>query len=84
MSNPIDEATQTRINERIQDVLKTFGVEFSKAYTQVVINKAKSELEPSDDLESTLKLQDPPTPENIIKSGMLIKVKPHFAIISSF
>jgi hypothetical protein len=73
MSNPIDEATQNRINERIQEVLKTFGVEFSKAYTQVVINKAKSDLEPSEDLESSLKLQCPPTPENIIKSGMLTK-----------
>jgi hypothetical protein len=30
MGNPIDEATQARINARIQEVLTTFGTEFSK------------------------------------------------------
>lgn len=29
-SNPIDDATQQRINERIQEVLKIFSIEFSK------------------------------------------------------
>lgn len=30
MGNPIDEAAQARINQKIEDVVKTFGVEFSK------------------------------------------------------
>ncbi|RYG67430.1 hypothetical protein EON64_07460 [archaeon] len=29
-SNPIDDATQERINNRIQEILKTFSIEFSK------------------------------------------------------
>lgn len=30
MGNPIDDATQQRINDRIKEVLATFGTEFSK------------------------------------------------------
>ncbi len=30
MGNPIDEAAQARINQKIEDVVKCFGVEFSK------------------------------------------------------
>jgi hypothetical protein len=30
MGNPIDEAAQARINQKIEDVVKTFGLEFSK------------------------------------------------------
>ncbi len=30
MGNPIDDAAQARINDKIQEVVKTFGTEFSK------------------------------------------------------
>lgn len=73
MGNPIDDATQARINDRIKEVLATFGTEFSKAYTQVVINNAKEELSPDDGLDSQLKLEEAPLPEHPLKTGMLIK-----------
>jgi hypothetical protein len=74
MGNPIDEAAQARINQKIEDVVKTFGIEFSKAYTQVVINKAKAEVEAEPSLEDECKLQDAPVPSAILKSGQLVKV----------
>eukprot|EP00599_Poterioochromonas_sp_BG-1_P001487 CAMPEP_0173144378 /NCGR_PEP_ID=MMETSP1105-20130129/7195_1 /TAXON_ID=2985 /ORGANISM="Ochromonas sp., Strain BG-1" /LENGTH=558 /DNA_ID=CAMNT_0014058043 /DNA_START=49 /DNA_END=1725 /DNA_ORIENTATION=- len=73
MGNPIDEAAQARINQKIEDVVKYFGVEFSKAYTQVTIEKAKAEIESEPGLEDSLKLQEPPVPSAILKSGILIK-----------
>lgn len=73
MGNPIDDATQQRINDRIKEVLATFGTEFSKAYTQVVINNAKAELTPESSLEDELKLEEAPLPEQPLKTGMLIK-----------
>ncbi len=33
MGNPIDDATQQRIDDRIKEVLATFGTEFSKVRT---------------------------------------------------
>lgn len=73
MGNPIDEAAQARINQRIEDVVKCFGVSFSKAYTQVVILKAKREIEAAPDLLDQLKLQEPPTPSAVLKTGVLMK-----------
>jgi len=73
MGNPIDEPAQARINQRIEEVVKTFGLEFSKAYTQVVLRKAKEELTPPQTLESQLKLQTAPVPSAILKSGLLTK-----------
>lgn len=73
MGNPIDEAAQARINERIQEFVTTFGVEFSKAYTQCVIDKVKADIEGDESLLDKLKLQDPPTPTQVLKTGMLVK-----------
>jgi len=73
MGNPIDDAAQARINDKIQDVVKTFGTEFSKAYTQVVLAKAKADLEPEHSLEDDLKLQTAPIPSAVLKTGMLVK-----------
>lgn len=73
MGNPIDEAAQARINQKIEDVVKTFGVEFSKAYTRVVINKAKAELEAEPGELDSLKLQEAPIPTAILKKGTLLK-----------
>lgn len=72
-ANPINEATQQRINDRLQEVLKTFAVEFSKAYTQVVIDKARSDLEPDTSIESQMKLEEAPVPSDPVKKGMLTK-----------
>jgi hypothetical protein len=76
MGNPIDEATQARINETLQDALKIFATEFSKSYTQAVIDNAKDEIEPATDILDDLKLQDAPVPSHILKTGMLYKVRP--------
>jgi len=73
MGNPIDEAAQARINQKIEDVVKTFGMEFSKAYTQVTIMKAKAEIEAKVDYLDSLKLENPPIPTTPLKSGVLIK-----------
>lgn len=73
LGNPIDEAAQARINQKIEDVVKTFGVEFSKAYTQVTIAKIKSEIEAKKTLLDFLKLQDPPVATAVLKSGILVK-----------
>ena len=74
MGNPIDEAAQARINETIQDVIKIFSVEFSKSYTQAVIDNAKDEIEPASDILDDLKLQEAPIPSHVLKTGMLFKV----------
>lgn len=74
MGNPIDEAAQARINQKIEDVVKYFGIEFSKAYTQACIQKIKDEIQAEPGLEDKLKLQDPPVATAILKSGILIKV----------
>jgi len=86
MGNPIDEAAQARINQRIEEVVKTFGTEFAKAYTQVTLRKAKEELTPPETLESHLKLQDAPVPSAVLKTGILTKVRIFFCknILSSF
>eukprot|EP00429_Kryptoperidinium_foliaceum_P092203 CAMPEP_0176195952 /NCGR_PEP_ID=MMETSP0121_2-20121125/6780_1 /TAXON_ID=160619 /ORGANISM="Kryptoperidinium foliaceum, Strain CCMP 1326" /LENGTH=556 /DNA_ID=CAMNT_0017534743 /DNA_START=49 /DNA_END=1719 /DNA_ORIENTATION=+ len=73
MGNPIDEAAQARINETIQDVIKIFSVEFSKSYTQAVIQNAKDEIEPEKDILDDLKLQEAPVPSHVMKTGMLVK-----------
>lgn len=95
MGNPIDDAAQARINDKIQEVVKTFGTEFSKvcfdtifslfsyqfltfsltvqAYTQVVLAKAKEELEPQGSIEDELKLQTAPPASAPLKSGVLVK-----------
>jgi len=73
LGNPIDEPTQQRINEKIQDVVKRFSIEFSKAYTQAVIAKAKLEIEPPTSIEDDLKLQTAPIPGHTLKSGILTK-----------
>jgi hypothetical protein len=75
MGNPIDEPTQARINETIQDVIKIFSVEFSKSYTQAVIQNAKDEIEPESDILDDLKLQEAPVPSHVLKSGILVKVR---------
>jgi hypothetical protein len=75
MGNPIDEAAQARINETIQDALKVFATEFSKSYTQAVIDNAKAEIEPETDILDDLKLQEAPVPSHILKTGMLFKVR---------
>jgi hypothetical protein len=74
MGNPIDEAAQARINQKIEDVVKTFGMEFSKAYTQVVINKAKAEIITTHEMVDDLKLQPAPTATAIQKQGIMVKV----------
>ena len=80
LSNPIGEAEQTRIHDTIENVLKIFAVEFSKSYTQAVIENAKEELEPSKDLLDDLKLQDAPLPCAFLKTGLLVKVIQYFAV----
>lgn len=72
-SNPIDDATQERINNRIQEILKTFSVEFSKAYTQAVLRKAKSDLNPETSYLDELKLEPAPIASAPLKSGVLNK-----------
>lgn len=73
MGNPLDDAAQARINDKIQEVVKTFAVEFSKAYTQAVLLEAKNEIERPHTLEDDLKLQCPGDASAILKSGMLVK-----------
>lgn len=73
LGNPIDEATQNRINSRIQEILTTFGAEFSKAYTQAVIEKAKSEVSPETSIEDDMQLEDAPVPSQVLKTGILTK-----------
>lgn len=73
MGNPIDEAAQARINQKIEDVVKTFGLEFSKAYTRVVIHNAKKEIEAEPDMLDSLKLQEAPVQTAILKQGILVK-----------
>lgn len=42
MGNPIDDATQARINDRIKEVLATFGTEFSKVrHTTIFLHSKK-------------------------------------------
>ena len=84
MGNPIDEAAQARINERIQEFVTTFGVEFSKAYTQCVIDKVKADIEGDESLLDKLKLQDPPTPTQVLKTGMLVKVRSKKSTLTLF
>jgi len=73
LGNPIDEAEQQKINDTIQDVVKLFSIEFSKAYTQAVIKHVKNEVEPETSLEDELKLQTAPVPSHIVKTGMMVK-----------
>jgi hypothetical protein len=74
LGNPIDEAAQARINETMQDAVKIFSVEFSKSYTQAVIDNAKEEIDPPKDILDDLKLQEAPVPSHVLKTGMLTKV----------
>lgn len=71
--SPIDEATQTRINELLADATKNFAIEYSKAYTQVVIKIAKEELTPKEDMLGPLKLKSAPPSEMKGKTGILVK-----------
>lgn len=80
MGNPIDEPTQAKINETMQDVIKIFSVEFSKSYTQAVIQAAKDEIEPEADILDDLKLQEAPVPSHVLKTGMLVKVRPEASL----
>lgn len=73
LGNPIDEAEQQKINDTIQDVVKMFSIEFSKAYTQAVIKHVKNEVEPETSIEDELKLQTAPVPSHIVKTGMMVK-----------
>lgn len=74
LGNPIDEAAQARINDTIQDVIKIFSVEFSKSYTQAVIDDAKNDIEPPRNILDDLKLQDAEVASHVLKTGMLVKV----------
>ena len=73
LGNPIDEAAQQRINEKMQEAIKVFSIEFSKAYTQAVIQHAKDEVEPETSIEDDLKLQAAPAAGHILKTGILTK-----------
>lgn len=72
--NPIDEATQAKIQETTQEALKIFATEFTKAYSQAVVQKAKDEIEPEKSVLDDLKLQEAPVPAHVLKIGMLVKV----------
>lgn len=73
LGNPISDAEQERINETIQEVVKLFSIEFSKAYTQAVIAHVKAEVDPTPELEDALKLETAPVPSHVLKTGSLVK-----------
>jgi len=74
LGTPIDDAAQDKINQTIQDVIKIFSVEFSKSYTQVVIQEAKQAgSNMSANPMNAMKLMEAPTPSYPLKTGMLIK-----------
>lgn len=73
LGNPISEDEQQKINDTIQEVIKMFSIEFSKAYTQAVIAQAKQEVEPETSIEDELKLETAPVPSHILKTGLLVK-----------
>ncbi|KAJ1438851.1 hypothetical protein B484DRAFT_392067 [Ochromonadaceae sp. CCMP2298] len=72
LGSPIDDATQDKINETIQDVIKIFSVEYSKSFTQAIISQAMAG-DDAPDAYSQMKLKESEAASTPLKTGTLIK-----------
>ncbi|CAE7634067.1 unnamed protein product [Symbiodinium microadriaticum] len=71
ISSPITESEQERINEMIGDFVKQFSTVFPVTYKDALIETIKEGSQPEE--EDERQLPDAPTPEDEIKSGMIVK-----------